>query len=334
MTEQEPVEAIRGTPAFAVVMAAYNGSATIGDSIKSCLSQTNPSLELIVVDDCSTDDTYRIVQGIAQGDPRVKVLQTSSNSGGPALPKTVGVHHTTAPIVMFCDQDDRFLPEKLERVAEVFARYPDTDIVFTDYWIDRESGAVPLVTYLGETRNFTKVASAYLKKLDEHIYQCERFIGCMASGIDTGMATINIAIRKASLMREDYVFTRRYRIVDDIDLWHRLALHANIKYLDSPLAVYNWSASTLSGNRELYGLESLQFYRINYARVQDLLTPGERRAGRRMLARWAYELAVIYQDRLARCRELALESLRHSPNMLAFKLLIECQSKAMRSWFD
>lgn len=68
-------------PDVTFVIAAYNSAETIFPAIESALAQKSVSLEIIVVDDCSTDTTRDVVSAIAQSDPRVRLIALESNQG-------------------------------------------------------------------------------------------------------------------------------------------------------------------------------------------------------------------------------------------------------------
>jgi glycosyltransferase involved in cell wall biosynthesis len=308
---------------FGVVMAAYNGATTIERAIDSVLAQSLASLQLVIVDDCSTDDTHAIAQRRAAADPRVRVLRTARNHGGPAGPKNLGLEHVAAPILAFCDQDDRYLPDKLQACAAVFDRWPETDLVFSDYWLEETDSDAAPCRYLRDRRDFTQRARRYLRPLGDDVYQCERFLGCMAAGIDTGMATLTVAVRRECLARERHAFSTDFKVVDDIDLWYRLAAHADIKYIDRPLASYTSSPQSLSARRDLTAEEAVRCHRASYARALPHLDDGERRAYRALLSRLTYRLAQTRFEQGASSTSMAARSFLLRPNLLALKLVAE-----------
>jgi glycosyltransferase involved in cell wall biosynthesis len=99
-------------PRVSVVIATYNRAGMVGTAIRSVLDQTHADLELVVVDDCSPDDTRRVVQAIH--DPRVRYLRHPSNRGLPAGRNT-GIRAARGEFVAFLDDDDTWRPTKLER---------------------------------------------------------------------------------------------------------------------------------------------------------------------------------------------------------------------------
>lgn len=97
-------------PFFSVVVPTYNRSHLISPTIRSVLGQTFPDLELLVVDDGSTDETSSVVQGFA--DPRLRYLPISNRERGAA--RNFGLRQAVGEYVVFLDSDDEFHPTHLE----------------------------------------------------------------------------------------------------------------------------------------------------------------------------------------------------------------------------
>lgn len=95
-------------------MPSYNSERHIAESIRSVQSQTLGDWELLVSDDCSTDSTREIVAGIAEADPRVRLLPLREN-GGAAAARNNSLVHARGRYVAYLDSDDLWYPEKLER---------------------------------------------------------------------------------------------------------------------------------------------------------------------------------------------------------------------------
>jgi glycosyltransferase involved in cell wall biosynthesis len=93
-------------PLVSVILIGYNDAARISRAIDSVRSQTLHSIEIIVVDDASTDATSQIVTAVAEQDARIRYVQRTENSGGCSAPRNDGLALARAPWVMFCDSDD------------------------------------------------------------------------------------------------------------------------------------------------------------------------------------------------------------------------------------
>lgn len=100
-----------------VVMPAYQAEAFVAQGIASALAQSLTDLEVVVVDDCSTDGTWDVLQRCAREDPRVVALRQPRRSGASAA-RNVGITRARGRWVALLDADDLFLPQRLERMVE------------------------------------------------------------------------------------------------------------------------------------------------------------------------------------------------------------------------
>lgn len=97
-----------------IITPAYNASEFIVETIRSVQNQTLSSWELLVVDDCSVDNTVEIVEGLAQKDLRIKLIKAASN-GGVARARNLGLERAKGEFIAFLDSDDLWLSDKLEK---------------------------------------------------------------------------------------------------------------------------------------------------------------------------------------------------------------------------
>ena len=101
-------------PSVSIVTPAYNASLLIPQTIASVQSQTLKDWEMLIVDDCSTDETCAVVQRYAASDSRIKLICHSGN-GGPARARNTALSAASGCYIAFLDSDDLWLPDKLER---------------------------------------------------------------------------------------------------------------------------------------------------------------------------------------------------------------------------
>lgn len=127
-----------------IIMPSYNCGSFLEETIRSVQAQTHKNWEIILVDDCSTDDTFAKVTAISNGDPRIHVYQNAKNSGA-AVSRNKALKEAKGKWIAFLDSDDMWAPEKLEnqirfmeannykfsytRYAEMDAEGKDTGIV-------------------------------------------------------------------------------------------------------------------------------------------------------------------------------------------------------------
>lgn len=103
-------------PLISVVMPAYNAAEYIKESVSSIMNQSLSDIEIIVVDDCSTDDTWNIVSELADTDNRIKTSRLDKNSGSAKYPREVAVDMAAADWICWIDADDIVPADYLEKL--------------------------------------------------------------------------------------------------------------------------------------------------------------------------------------------------------------------------
>jgi glycosyltransferase involved in cell wall biosynthesis len=127
-------------PLVSVVLPTYNGSRFIAASIESCLNQTYPHFELIVVDGGSTDDTLAIVARVA--DTRVRVMQQPSNSQRLPGALNLGFAHASGEFYTWTQDDDVYMPEAIEVLVGALVAQPEAGLAYAGMWFIDEKGKV------------------------------------------------------------------------------------------------------------------------------------------------------------------------------------------------
>lgn len=125
---------------ISIITPCYNSQAYIAEAIESVLIQTFPYWELLVVDNCSTDNTASIIQRYVLQDSRIKYLKTNTPSSSPVSPRNIGVSKARGRYIAFLDSDDAWLPDKLERQMAMFEKHADMAICFSNYEKMAENG--------------------------------------------------------------------------------------------------------------------------------------------------------------------------------------------------
>lgn len=103
-------------------MASYNHARYIPAAINSALAQTYPNTEILIVDDCSKDDSRQVITQFQDKFPdKIKAIFHETNSGGHGGSIKTGFEHSSGEIIAFLDSDDVWKPNKLERIVEAFS---------------------------------------------------------------------------------------------------------------------------------------------------------------------------------------------------------------------
>jgi glycosyltransferase involved in cell wall biosynthesis len=117
-------------PAVSIVLPTYNGSRYLAESIQSCLDQTYADFELILVDDCSSDDTPKIIADYAARDSRIRPSRNETNL---RLPKSLnaGFSMSRGRFLTWTSDDNLYRPNALAVMAGALEREPEVGLVYT-----------------------------------------------------------------------------------------------------------------------------------------------------------------------------------------------------------
>lgn len=221
-------------PLVSVVIPAYNRATLIGETLESVYGQTYEPLEVIVVDDGSSDS---LEAALSPYIPRgLRLIRHEVNKGAPAARNT-GIAAARGEFVAFLDSDDLWEPEKTARqVEKMLASTLDTALVYSGIRKIDQDGR-----FLG-FKTPAKKGEIYLDLL------AENWIGSTST-----------ALVRASALAHVGGFDTTLRSRQDLDLWLRLAREFRIDFVDAPLVIYRVHTDRISSNVDsrIQGYESL-----------------------------------------------------------------------------
>ena len=123
------------------IIPVYNAGRYLAEAVRSVMAQTRPPVEIIIVDDGSTDDSAQVAASFDGG-----VGYVRQDNAGPAAARNLGLQHARAEFVAFLDADDTWHPEKLERQLARFGARPELDISVTqvaNFWAPEDAARDP-----------------------------------------------------------------------------------------------------------------------------------------------------------------------------------------------
>jgi glycosyltransferase involved in cell wall biosynthesis len=185
-----------------VVMPVYNGQAFLREAIESVLAQTHSDLELVAIDDGSTDDSPAILAELAAADPRVRVIRQAN--GGGARARNRALQEARAEWIINLDQDDVMLPNRIERQLAFLAAHPDVKVFSCRALYINADG------------------KAFGKTKCEPITTREAFEHHLASGEPIGINHPAAALHRPTIL-EVGGYRPEFEGAEDIDLWNRVA---------------------------------------------------------------------------------------------------------------
>jgi glycosyltransferase involved in cell wall biosynthesis len=244
------------TPSIAVVVPAFNAARTIGATLTSLLSQTLAGLEIVVVDDGSTDGTAEVVRATAPG----ATLVSQPNAGVGAA-RARGIAESTSSLVTFCDADDLLFDLHVQRLYETWQREAGGGIATANAYWWLPGGIDP-----GKTRHRGRFPAPVHQR-----------IAILQSNFVSSMSMF-----PRTLVDEIGTFDASMRLGEDWDFWIRAILAGHtVAHQATPLALYRWATDGLSSRvTEFRAAERLILERV--AERPDL-TDAERAVVRRRL---------------------------------------------------
>jgi glycosyltransferase involved in cell wall biosynthesis len=124
---------VHGGPLISVIMTTFNAQRTVAHSVRSILNQTWRNIELIIVDDASTDHTLDRLNEFSAGDGRVRILRNGANVG-PYVSKNLGLSIASGEYITCHDADDWAHPQRLEKQINAIMMRPDV-VATVDLWL-------------------------------------------------------------------------------------------------------------------------------------------------------------------------------------------------------
>jgi glycosyltransferase involved in cell wall biosynthesis len=206
-------------PTISILMPVYNGEKFLASAIDSTLAQTYPAIQLILVNDCATDNSADIIARYLP-DPRITYLQNQRNAGV-ATSRNLALQHASGSYIAFHDQDDLWLPNKLELQMAALQQHPEIGLLHTRYArIDSAGQLFPEYRTLAQDAFGNPAAATVVGDVFEEIF------------ISNDIQPLTSIIPKAVLDAVGW-FNPDLPGVDDYELWLRIARRYPIAHLQT-----------------------------------------------------------------------------------------------------
>lgn len=296
---------MRALPDISVVMGVYNGAKRLRETIQSVLTQEGVELQLIVIDDGSTDSTPEILKELADGDSRVRVIRQDNLGLTRALIR--GCKEATGEFIARQDCGDRSLPGRLKAQLSEMRSHPDAALVSCG---TRFVG--PAKEYLYDVRTSEADAKTGLFGLDLKSFRGPPCHPC--------------TMFRKSQYESVGGYRKEFYFAQDIDLWSRLASRGRHVAIPSILYEAAFSPGGITGQQRKYQVQCAEIL-FECARLRnagdieatalakaELIVPSGKPAKGANLAPAFYFLGMCLQDRGdIRARQYFLEALRANP---------------------
>lgn len=220
-------------PLVSIITPAFNCSHSIAKTIDSVLNQTYQNWEMLIADDCSSDETCATIQSFVDLDSRIKLIRRSWNAG-PAVTRNRSISEAKGRYIAFLDADDTWYPSKLEKQI-AFMQQKDVALTYTGYRRVHEDGRELGMVNIPASVNYSDILKT-------------NSIGCLTACYDSSklgkVYMPNIAKRQ------------------DLGLWLRILKQVDRAYgIDDCLADYYVGVSTVSSNKVVAAKYQWRIYR-------------------------------------------------------------------------
>jgi len=245
-----------------IIIPVFNRADILPRAIKSSLSQTYQNIELIIIDDGSTDNIEEIVKGFR--DSRIQYIRFSKNRGASAARNT-GIKSSRGDFIAFLDSDDEYLPEKIEKSLKIFKGLArNTGMVCSNFWkIEGKEKKLGVHKKIKPNYQFPSISTWVLQK---------------------------------EVFEKIGLFDERLRAEEDREFMFRFHEFFPFYFIDKPLVIRYGTQASLSSNTEEYvrarkiflekhfpsfqkkrGFLARQFYRL----AKDLYSIGQKEEARK-----------------------------------------------------
>lgn len=215
-------------PLVSVIIPAYNSEKYIVGAISSILAQTYKNLEIIIVDDGSTDSTARVVKDkINAKRYPLSAKYIHQKNGGPSAARNRGIRESKGEYIAFLDSDDIWLPEKIERQVNYCIDNSQCGLIYTGYDTCDENGIIVSKFIKKEVSKKEILKNLYLKNV-----------------ISTAST---VMVRRECFDRVGY-FDEALKVAEDWDMWIRILNLYDFYYINESLARYTIRKESQSYN--------------------------------------------------------------------------------------
>lgn len=278
-----------------VIIPLYNLKQYIGKAIESVLTQTYPNIEIIVVDDGSTDEPQTVLN---KYEGRIKLIRQEENKG-PSNARNTGIRNSKSEYIVFLDADDYICPNKIEIEVKVLEKYPEIGWVYETSLIFDENKSI-------------------IKKLPDAVLQSTeqppqgKIFHKLLTGRGNLMPVNAVMIRRKVI--DVGLFDESLRGYEDWDFWLRISAKYEVKYIDKSLAFVRFRPDSSQRNFTMFYSDRIRV--INkICRLYPDLTHPYRCEINKALAQTHNRLGVEYynKDRLKESVSEFLKAIKAYP---------------------
>jgi len=289
----DPLLSCQGEPLVSVIVPAYNVGAYLGAALDSLRAQTMHNLEIIVIDDGSSDATAEVARRHASQDSRVRVLSNAKPSGRPAHARNAGLRVARGKYIALLDADDTCVPTRLEKGVRAM-ELTGSRFAFADVKrFHEKSGTLePAGTLVLD--HFLANAASYLEHVTDDVYLCSPSFGAFLLTY-VAVVTPTVMFARELLSAERVWFDESLVCFEDLDLWMRWADHTRFVFVNEVLVTVRKHSTSLTATQPLETrIDGITVRRKHLQRLTPKLSAHEVRAAERNISELQFHVAYAH----------------------------------------
>ncbi len=292
---EDVVNNISAVPKVSIIIPLYNCENFIRETIESVVTQTYHHLEIIVVDDGSTDRGPEIVRTLAASDPRINLI-SQANSGRPGTTRNRGLECATGEYVSYLDSDDRWNRHRVEHCVQALHEHPESAAIFHDLYFINTNGAQLSGSFLKNV-NFETRSEKHLEEIAPKLFRLRKTYLTFMSLNYCGISTDSIMIRRNLVLQHGLFFLEDVSCGEDIDVWFRLVADHDVLYLNEILGDYRQHDESITKNKILFFSDAAQVHIRNLKRFGSRFDTADSIAYREKIAGHFTTLAYLWLEK-------------------------------------
>ncbi len=236
-------------PSVSVIIPVYNRSSLLREAVSSVVRQSFKDFELIIADDCSSEDLRSAVLGIPGiADVPLKFIRLDAHSGMPGFVRNRGGEKAEGEYIAFLDSDDIWMPNKLEKQLNFLAGKTETG---GDYFNDNSVICHTREKWVRSGKTVSQSSQKHKREgdiFDDSLWKCI-----------IGPSTV---MMRKSLFDRYGGFREDLEVAEDYELWLRVTAENNVSFIDEPLTIKragDWDQlSEKYGQIEIFRIKALK----------------------------------------------------------------------------
>ena len=263
-------------PLVSVIIPSYNCETYIAETINSVLAQDYPSIELLIIDDGSTDDTCKIIE---QYSNRLKLIQ--QQNAGVCVARNRGIREAHGDYICLMDHDDYWFPDKISLQIKAFQNHPEVGIVYSEFkrWYPNSNGLHPPTDGFRDYHHESDIDEAFSGWIYHQLL------------LDCWVLT-STAMFRSDIFQTCGYFDESLPFSEDWDLWLRISLHQQFLKLRKTTTLYREHLE--QGNKTLRPIDYRTTLLLKYKQEWGLCSKDGRCITERQFKRQLAEYQALF----------------------------------------